>query len=288
MKESVRLEYSELPREVDLKTAFELNQRLWRQRDNFLSVSSPVEVPEKLVGNVFDMVQEKFDSYIPDDFHRTERPLVGYSLLPEIPILLNAGYYRADFGGNCRMALFEEFATDWLANVVFGTPPYEMNAYGRKVDARIGGRKHPPFNFEDELLATIVNGFKERKLSEEDITHLFAGILIGGSENITNRPGTSTSVVGESLETVDLELDGAMSLFLLKSGLFIKVSEHQFQKARAGLVGSVSFPGVINLSGLKPRPNYLAHEYIHFLSFHEKCKGGVPITGYKLIGVNIT
>lgn len=296
MKGTEKLVYSELPQEVDLKTAFELNQQLWRRRDNFLSVSPPIEVPERLIRHVFDMVQEKFASYILDDFHKNKRPLVGFSLLPEIPIPWDYGYYYANFGKNRRMEVFEEFATEWLANVACGHHPYRNNSYLKEVNSCIEKRNPSIFNFEDELLAAIVNGIEEKTVPENRLTDMFAKILIAGDKKIGVKLSNGETVTYDSeiskmkvqedaVETVEIEIDGPLSMAKLRLSVFTKSSIRQVQKALKRVTGTTSFPGVINLNGRVQLSKSLVHEYIHTLSYHENNKGGIPIKGYKLGGV---
>ena len=287
MKESDRLEYSNLPREVNLKAAFELNQQLWRRRDNFLSASSPMEVPEKLTRRVFDMVQEKFASYILDDFHKTKRPLVGFSLLPEMPVPWGYGYYYADFGKNRRMRFFEEFATEWLTNVACGYHPYRANSYLGKVNSHIEKRNPSIFNFEDELLASIVNKIEKNKISDDQLTDMFARILIAGDLDYYKEIGFETGKMKaqeDAAEIVQIEIGSPFYMAILRPRLFTKSSMRQVQNALGGVTGTTSFPGVVNLSGYVQLSKSLAHEYVHTLSYHEDNKGGIPIKGYKLGG----
>lgn len=300
MKESLRPEYSEFPEEVDLATAITLNKILWRTRDKSFSRIPAIEMPDEVAEPVFEEVTKRYLGYV-DEIHIKHLPAVGYSPFPDSVVSWGHADYRPDYGKRKRMALFDEFGTDWLANVVFGKDPLEQNCYLGRVVARI--KKIDYFSAEDMLLAGIIASLSSNSISKEEITELFAKVLIGGDatgvRGMTAELPDGTKVdysdkffieeEGEDdrqqIPTMELSSEEAMRILkpiaqALSFGAQVYLSRRNWQ-------GLAVMPGIINVRGAKPSDVdrvTLAHEFIHELGLHENNFNGMPIKGYKLMG----
>lgn len=290
MKESKRPdENATLNESAGLEKAFFLNQEIWRARNRFSSISSPTEIPSKFTWPVYDLVIGKFEKYI-SEFHLKQRPLAGYSVLPEVPFSLDSHYFFPDIGKLRPFKLFNEFGTDWLTNVVFDGDPMNDNYYLESVESRLRDEKIE--TVEDLLLFHLTRGIKEGSFSTGDVTEIFAKVLISGDLDFTrqlmlefsqsDRYRDITMPVSEN-DFID-QLTKMTRLLkkrpLLKPSVFIANSIVQ---VGLGSLGQSWIPGIVNLSGRGLKKNILAHEYIHSLGYHENSWAGLPISGYKTI-----
>jgi hypothetical protein len=280
-----------LDESVGLEKAFFLNQEIWRGRNRFGSISSPTELPVKFTWPVYDAVIGKFEKYI-SEFHLKQRPLAGYSILPEVPFNFDSPYYFPNIGKLRPFKLFNEFGTDWLSNMVFSGDPLNDNFYLESVEHRLSEKKIS--TVEDLLLVNLINGIKDGSFSTRDVTEIFAKILISGDMSFTrelmiefsqsDRYRDITMPVSEYdlIDQLSKMTQALKKRQLLKPSLFIANSIVQ---VTLGSLGQSWIPGIVNLSGRGLRKNILAHEYIHSLGYHEISWAGLPISGYKTIKI---
>ncbi len=276
MIESEKFVYSELPKQVDLARAIELNQKIWRRRDSASQISPTIEISGKFTKPIFDRVLDKFGSYILEDIHKIVRPLVGYSAIPEITTPRGSRYYFPDIGKMRPMGLFVEFGTDWLAKVAYGQDPLRQNFYLGNVNARIG--KIDTGSFEDQLLGSLLNAVKSGSIPKRNLTNVFARILISGDLPLFKELGVEFS--DGTTETYGSE----MSKLKVQDDFTKTVRDMELSRSFSRDTGQTFYPGVITMSGPAQKPVFLAHEYIHSLSFHEDSWVGIPIKRYKLMG----
>lgn len=293
---SERHVFSELPQKANLQTATMLNQQIWRKRDKLLSASVPIEVSERFTKSVFDRVSDKLGKYINSD-NLTKRPLVGYSIMPEISLGWNYGYYYPDLG-KVRPTLFEEFSVDWLTCVTYDKDPLKQNVYLNRVYS-LNRNKVKEGSREDLLVQIVINSTKG-KISQEKLTKTFANFLLkndmteldnlakkitdGKIENYASCLATEKSKARIGFSNFNFK--SRLDMTLLKPVAFTVASILQFSRMLMGHCGTVNFPGIINLSGIVNEET-LAHEYIHILSFHENRCNGIPIKSY-ILGRGIT
>lgn len=298
MANTERLAFSELPKQVGLEEAIELNQHLWRDRDHFLSVSSPIEIPGRFTKPVFDRVIGKYAPYIREDIHKTKFPLVGLSVLPELMTTWGWAYYQPDFGKLEKLEIFEEFGTDWLTRQLFGQDPYKDNRYLKKITSLIENDDPSAVSFEKELLSAMLYRYEEREITEDHITDVFARILIGGDVDYFKKIGVELEngekvtygdetrrlkAVKAKKRTHNNAIVDRQVAELVKPRFYLKNSLLQIQRSTKES-GVIYFPGVINLSDTFQARVLLTHEFIHSLAYHKDNVAGVPIKGYKPIG----
>ncbi len=293
MKESDRTPPSELPAQVGLRKAIELNQQI-RRSEGPISLTPSVEVPEEFTKPVFEKVLERFESYINPD-HLERFPLVTNSRLAEIPMSWKYGYYRPDLGDFEPMRLFMEFGTEWLAQVAFERDPYGENSYLGAVNDQI--RRKDFSSAENLLLIGFINAVADGSISKDAMTDIFAKILLRGDtgpiENakLVMPDGSEVELdifkkdlrkkqFPDSLKIAknNMPMINSLAEPLVKAAVYAGQIYYRLRKVGGG----VSVPGIINLSVKTPYGVELAHEYIHTLEYHEKDFAGVPIDGYIL------
>ncbi|HJY98384.1 MAG TPA: hypothetical protein VJ227_01580 [Patescibacteria group bacterium] len=283
-------EIDNLPERVGVKDAVRLNRDLWRKRDRHVAASSPVEIPHGLVKPVFERVIDKFGKYVTG--RKTEDPIVGFSLMPESYFSWE-GYYRPDYGKNQYSQMFCEFGTEWLTQSVFGRDPFRDNVYLPVLNRMVENGRFS--TFEVVFLWGFLDAVKNKRVSYNSVTEMFARLILKGDKKmieelrVGERDGYSVGY-SEVLESLVREEEPFMEVLALnkemiaqlRSKLFYGQTRLQWTRLKRGVVGQSIIPGVINTVAVPPSPLIIAHEYIHFLSFHQKDVAGVPIRGYKL------
>lgn len=297
MKETVGTEIGEYLEKVDLATAITLNKELWRKRDTSISLKPAIELSESFTNPVINRVLKTFEKYV-DKIHIKNSPIVGFSSLPESVISWGHADYGPDCGPTTQMKLFQEFGVEWLANVAYEQNPFEMNYYLYDVVKRI--KKSNFSTAEDLLLGGIVGSLKTNTITKEEVTDLFAKVLISGntddlqSMTVKFPDGSIVNYNDRVFKANDIrkaskvvEFNNVASMRRIKPFVFAISAGVQLYFAWKKVSGYSQRPGVINICGSKPEEIQLvtiAHEYIHNLGFHEDNWNGFPVNGYKLNG----
>ncbi len=279
---------------VGLSEAIAANQETWRGRNRFLSISSPVEVPDRFTKPVFDYVLNRFADYV-DPVHKDTLPLVGFSILPEFPFGADYSYYLPNIGNYEYLHIFEEFFVEWLARDAYSFDPIDSNCYSPMVKNEI---KKSSATTSGDLLNRILLGVKNGSVSRDNITQIFAKFILAGDSKpldglvdyVTNgevKNFISCLEKNKSTENMETKLKFPLNKNLpklaTKSLVFAAVSVVQMSSYFSE-DAHVAFPGVINVSTTPLPAVGLAHEFIHILSYHEKSHAGIPLIGYVKVG----
>lgn len=140
---------------------------------------------------------------------------------------------------------------------------------------RIG--RGDPETFEDQLLYALISEVKSGSILINNLTDVFAKILLSGDMGLLNElgvdlPGGKSKTYASEISELKVKYDFAKT-----------VRKMELSRSTTGEVGQTFYPGIITLSGPQKQV-YLAHEYIHMLSFHKNSWVGIKTRGYKLMG----
>ena len=277
----------------DLSEILRHNQGVWRKRNRFRTISSPVEInPGKLIFGVDPRkdILKHFGEYIHPD-HRKFPPILGISVLPDSTSFTEADkFYWPDISRleGKRFTTLNELIVDWLALSAMEHNPLKKHILKDPTIPFF----HPDLSSGRFWLDSIDSAITKGACTREEITDAFSRFHFQGVPDNLNSLlgkifGTGTTV----FNFAEVKFGEGDTRNLVTELMKLKQSQKNYvanivQVSLFPFIGGSSLPtpGIINI----PLGGYLTLDALHALMIGHLATGVIPAIGaITVIGADI-